>query len=76
MTVDQIINFGVLLVGVVSVMLPFHLQNRSARMHDRQLLDKVWRRLKRHDRRVTILGDRLSQLEARNVSRRPAADRG
>lgn len=73
MTIDQWINAGILVTAIITVMLPFHLQNVAARRRDRELLSKVWRRLKKHDRKVTRMGARVARLETHHVHQGHAA---
>lgn len=71
MTWDQAINIGILLTGFLGVMLPLHLQNRQRTAQQTELLQRVWLKLKQHDRRTRQLRrrgrnvvQRLCNLEA------------
>jgi Flp pilus assembly protein TadB len=69
-TGDQLIQIGLLLCGFAAIMLPFHQQNvaRSRASAERQmeqaeLLDRVWKKLKKHDKRVRSVDTRLATIE-------------
>jgi hypothetical protein len=56
MTLDQILQIAILLVGIVALLVPMHLQNRAKA---KELLDE----LRAHARRSKRLGRRLKRHE-------------
>jgi hypothetical protein len=65
MTLDQFIQLASLAATVGLVMSPFHFANVKARQRLESKVDRMWGRLKRHDKRTAKLSARITGIEDR-----------